>query len=166
MAKNKRPELDLITEAQAARVEARAMPQGPGRTAAIELLRCKKTGILRDAADSHGIIYAKRGRFTKTWWGSSTASGAKNMIAERFDIYEQVAEMHSMLAEYHRKLAKEARLDVVHDYHVDLAQRLADEATQIPRRAATLARFHELEKQITRELGRADLTDPAAPLSR
>ena len=71
------------------------------------------------------------------------------MIAERFDIYEQVAEMHSMLAEYHRKLAKEARLDVVHDYH-----------------AATLARFHELEKQITRELGRADLTDPAAPLSR
>lgn len=88
------------------------------------------------------------------------------MIAERFDIYEQVAEMHSMLAEYHRKLAKEARLDVVHDYHVDLAQRLADEATQIPRRAATLARFHELEKQITRELGRADLTDPAAPLSR
>jgi len=25
---------------------------------------------------------------------------------------EQVAEMHSMLAEYHRKLAKEARLDM------------------------------------------------------
>jgi len=96
----------------------------------------------------------------------STASGAKNMIAERFDIHEQVAEMHSMLAEYHRKLAREARLDIVHDYHVDLAQRLADEATQIPRRAATLARFHELEKQVTRELGRADLTDPAAPLSR
>jgi hypothetical protein len=36
MAKNKRPELDLITEAQAARVEARAMPQDP------ELLRCGK----------------------------------------------------------------------------------------------------------------------------
>src|SRR5258705_9443779 len=36
MAKNKRPELDLITEAQAARVEARAMPQGPGRTAAMQ----------------------------------------------------------------------------------------------------------------------------------
>ena len=88
------------------------------------------------------------------------------MVAERFGIHEQVAELHSMLAEYHRKLAKEARLDIVHDYHVDLAQRLADEATQIPRRAATLARFHELEKQATRELGRADLTDPAAPLSR
>ena len=88
------------------------------------------------------------------------------MVAERFDIHEQVAELHSMLAEYHRKLAKEARLDIVRDYHVDLAQRLADEATQIPRRAATLARFHEREKQVTRELGKADLTDPPAPLSR
>ena len=88
------------------------------------------------------------------------------MVAERFDIHEQVAEMHSMLAEYHRQLAKQARLDIVHDYHVDLAQRLADEATQIPRRAATLARFHELEKQATRDLGRAGLTDPAAPLTR
>jgi 2-oxo-4-hydroxy-4-carboxy--5-ureidoimidazoline (OHCU) decarboxylase len=88
------------------------------------------------------------------------------MVAERFGIHEQVAEMHSMLAEYHRELAKEARLDIVRDYHVDLAQRLADEATQIPRRAATLARFHELEKQVTRELGKADLTGPAAPLSR
>ena len=88
------------------------------------------------------------------------------MVAERFGIHEQVAEMHSMLAEYHLELAKEARLDIVRDYHVDLAQRLADEATQIPRRAATLARFHELEKQAARELGRADLTDPATPLSR
>jgi hypothetical protein len=42
MAKNKRPEPDLITETQAALVEARAMRQGPGRTAAIELLRCRK----------------------------------------------------------------------------------------------------------------------------
>jgi 2-oxo-4-hydroxy-4-carboxy--5-ureidoimidazoline (OHCU) decarboxylase len=88
------------------------------------------------------------------------------MVAERFDIHEQVAEMHGMLAEYHRKLAKEARLDIVHDYHVDLAQRLADEATQIPRRASTLARFHELEKQVTRELGRAYLKDSPAPSSR
>jgi 2-oxo-4-hydroxy-4-carboxy--5-ureidoimidazoline (OHCU) decarboxylase len=87
------------------------------------------------------------------------------MVAERFGIHEQVAEMHSMLAEYHRELAKEARLDIVRDYHVDLAQRLADEATQIPRRA-TLARFHELEKQVTRELGRAYLKDSPAPSSR
>jgi len=61
VAKNKRPEPDLIAEAQAALVEARAMPQGPGRTAAMQ-----KTGILRNAADSRGIIYAKLGRSTKT----------------------------------------------------------------------------------------------------
>jgi len=61
MAKNKRPELDLDAEVQAAFDEARAMPQGSERTAAMQ-----KTGILRKAADSHGIIYAKRGRSTKT----------------------------------------------------------------------------------------------------
>jgi hypothetical protein len=60
MVQNKRPEPDLVTEAPAALVEARAMRQGRGRTAAIELLQCKKTGIVRDAADSHGIIYTKR----------------------------------------------------------------------------------------------------------
>src|SRR5260221_13924868 len=43
------------------------------------------------------------------------------------------------------------------DYHADLAQRFADEATQIPRRAATLARFNEREKQVTREHDRAHL---------
>jgi len=79
------------------------------------------------------------------------------MIAEHFGTHEQVAEMHSMLAEYHRELAKGAHLDIVRDYHVDLAQRFADEATQIPRRAATLARFNEREKQVTREHGRAYL---------
>ena len=61
MTKNKRPELDLDAEAQAALDEARDMPQGPERTAAL-----KKAGILRKAADSHGIIYAKRGRPRKT----------------------------------------------------------------------------------------------------
>jgi hypothetical protein len=39
--------------------------------------------------------------------------------------YDRVAEMHSMHAEYHRKLAKEAQLGIVRDYHVDLAQRFA-----------------------------------------
>ena len=81
-------------------------------------------------------------------------SGVKNLIAES---YEQVAEMHGILAEYHRELAKGAQLDIVRDYHVDLAQRFADEATQIPRRAATLARFNEREKQVTREHDRAYL---------
>ncbi len=47
MTKNKRPELDLDAEAQAALDEARAMPQGPERIAAM-----KKAGILRKAADS------------------------------------------------------------------------------------------------------------------
>ena len=57
MATNKRPVLDLDAEAQAALDEDRAMSQGPERAAAM-----KKAGILRKAADSHGIIYAKRGR--------------------------------------------------------------------------------------------------------
>jgi hypothetical protein len=32
---------------------------------------------------------------------------------------EQLAAMHRLLAEYHRKLAKEAVLDVVQQYHAD-----------------------------------------------
>jgi hypothetical protein len=34
---------------------------------------------------------------------------------------EQLAAMHSLLAEYHRNLAKEAVLDVQQQYHADLA---------------------------------------------
>jgi hypothetical protein len=41
---------------------------------------------------------------------------------------EQLAAMHKLLAEYHRKVATESLLDVVQQYHADLAQRLADEA--------------------------------------
>jgi hypothetical protein len=52
-----------------------------------------------------------------------------------------------LLAEYQRKLAKEAVLDVQQQYHADLAQRLADEAALIPRRAAILERLHEREQQ-------------------
>ena len=55
---------------------------------------------------------------------------------------EQLAAMHRLLAEYHRKLAKEAVLDIVQQYHADVAQRLADEAAQIPRRRAILERLH------------------------
>ena len=61
---------------------------------------------------------------------------------------EHLAAMHKLLAEYHRKLAKAAVLDIVQQYHVDLAQRLADEAAQIPRRTAILERLHEREQQI------------------
>jgi hypothetical protein len=58
---------------------------------------------------------------------------------------EQLAAMHRLLAEYHRKRAREAALDVVKLYHADLAQRLADEAAQIPRRTAILDRLRDRE---------------------
>ena len=61
MAQRKRPELDLDAEALAALDEARAMLHGPERTAAM-----KKAGILRNAADLQGIVFAKRGRPAKT----------------------------------------------------------------------------------------------------
>jgi hypothetical protein len=61
---------------------------------------------------------------------------------------EQLADLHRFLAEYHRRLGKEAVLDVVQQYHADLAQRLADEAAQIPRRTAIVERLHEREQQI------------------
>jgi len=60
---------------------------------------------------------------------------------------EQLAEMHRLLAEYHRRLAKDAALDVVRHYHTDLAQRLADEAALIPRRTAIAQRLQERERQ-------------------
>ena len=60
---------------------------------------------------------------------------------------EQLAEMHRFLAEFHRRLAREAALDVVQQYHSDLAQRLADEAALIPRRTAIVRRLHEREQQ-------------------
>jgi hypothetical protein len=60
---------------------------------------------------------------------------------------EQLAAMHRLLAEYHRRLAKEAILDVVQQYHSDLAQRLSDEAVLIPRRTAIVDRLHEREQR-------------------
>jgi len=58
---------------------------------------------------------------------------------------ELLAAMHGVLARYHRSLAKKAALDIVQQYHADLAQRFADEAAQIPRRTAILERLHERE---------------------
>ena len=63
MAKEKkvrRTELDLDAEALAALEGARAMPHGPERIEAM------KAGILRNAANLHGIVFAKRGRPAKT----------------------------------------------------------------------------------------------------
>ena len=60
---------------------------------------------------------------------------------------EQLADMHKLLAEFHRRLASEAALDIVKQYHSDLAQRLADEAALIPRRTAIAQRLHQREQQ-------------------
>jgi hypothetical protein len=65
---------------------------------------------------------------------------------------EQLADLHRFLAEYHRRLAKEAMLDVVQQYHSDLAQRLADEAALIPRRTAIAQRLREGEQQKKNEM--------------
>ena len=65
---------------------------------------------------------------------------------------EQLADLHRFLAEYHRRLAKETILDVVQQYHSDLAQRLADEAALIPRRTAIAQRLREGEQQKKNDL--------------
>ena len=65
---------------------------------------------------------------------------------------EQLADLHRFLAEHHRKLAKEAVLDVIQHYHSDLAQRLADEAALISRRTAIAQRLREGEQQKRSEM--------------
>ena len=66
---------------------------------------------------------------------------------------EQLAAMHRLISEYHRRLVKEAVLDVVQQYHSDLAQRLSDEAALIPRRTAIVERLHEREQKIAEDDG-------------
>jgi hypothetical protein len=61
-----------------------------------------------------------------------------------------IAAMHALLAAYHRKRAREATLDVVQQYHVDLAQRLSDEAawkTSLNTSSNTLSTYDVLEPQ-------------------
>src|SRR5258708_7540281 len=58
---NPRSKLDLEAEAMAALDEARRMPAGPERTEAM-----KRAGILRNAADLQGGIFANSGRPVKT----------------------------------------------------------------------------------------------------
>jgi len=65
---------------------------------------------------------------------------------------EELADLHRFLAEYHRRLAREAVLDVVQQYHNDLAQRIADEAALIPRRTAIAQRLREGEQQKRSEM--------------
>jgi hypothetical protein len=60
---------------------------------------------------------------------------------------EELAAIYRLLAEHHRNLAKEAVLDVVQQYHTDLAQRLADEAALIPKRTAISERLRDRKQQ-------------------
>ena len=65
---------------------------------------------------------------------------------------EELADLHKFLADHHRKLAREAVLDVVQQYHADLAQRLADEAALISRRTAIAQRLREGEQRQREEV--------------
>jgi hypothetical protein len=51
----------LHIEALAALEQARAMPHGPARSEAL-----KRAGLLQNAADMQGLLFAKRGRPPKT----------------------------------------------------------------------------------------------------
>jgi hypothetical protein len=79
------------------------------------------------------------------------SKAARRRLGAKIMTDEQLAAMHRLLAEYHRKLATESLLDVVQQYHADLAQRLADEAALIPRRTAIVERLHEREQQKTED---------------
>jgi hypothetical protein len=59
--KKARPQQDLQLEALVALEQARAMPHGPARSEAL-----KRAGILQNAADMQGLLFAKRGRPSKT----------------------------------------------------------------------------------------------------
>jgi hypothetical protein len=52
---------DLQIEAMVALEQARALPHGPARSEAL-----KRAGILQNAADMQGVLFAKRGRPPKT----------------------------------------------------------------------------------------------------
>jgi len=63
MPTRKRPlqDIDLDAQAQTALEEARAMPPGAEKTEAL-----RKAGMLRNAADMNGFIFAKLGRPPKS----------------------------------------------------------------------------------------------------
>jgi hypothetical protein len=96
---------------------------------------------LRLAARRAAALGLLRSGTTREGIGPRTSQGGTPMTDE------QLAEMHRLLAEYHRGLAKEAVLDVIQQYHSDLAQRFSDEAALIPRRTAIVERLHERERQ-------------------
>jgi hypothetical protein len=54
---------------------------------------------------------------------------------------DEAVAMHKALAAYHADLARQAVLDIVHEYHDELAQRLALEVRRIPERRAAHERI-------------------------
>src|SRR6266403_6368575 len=85
------------------------------------------------------------------WRNPSATRISRRRLGAKIMTDEQLAAMHRLLAEYHRKVVAESLLDVVQQYHADLAQRLADEAALIPRRTAIVERLHEREQQKTED---------------
>ena len=59
--KNPRPKLDLEAEALTALEKAHALPHGPERTEAM-----KRAGVLRNAVELRGLLFAKPGQPAKT----------------------------------------------------------------------------------------------------
>jgi hypothetical protein len=53
---------------------------------------------------------------------------------------DQAAELHALLGAYHDKRAREAGLDIAHEYHANLAELLWHEHERIPQRGAAYAR--------------------------
>jgi hypothetical protein len=100
-------------------------------------------------ANAHSLTFGKNGAPRCCIIAASTAK-VRSMTDE------QLAAMHRLLAEHHRKLAKESVLSVVQQYHADLGQRLADEAVLIPKRTAIVDRLHEREQQIAEDVGTND----------
>jgi hypothetical protein len=69
---------------------------------------------------------------------------------------EELVAIYRLLAAHHGNLAREAVLDVVQQYHLDLARRLADEAALIPKRTAISERLRDREQQSTEKPGDDD----------
>lgn len=59
----------------------------------------------------------------------------------------EAVRMHRELADYHHRLARSAVLDIVHEYHADLAERFRAEADQIPERTAARERVAARHRQ-------------------
>ena len=93
----------------------------------------------------------------RDWLFGEEKLTCRNRLGERTTMTdEELAAIYRLLAAHHRNLAKEAVLDVVQQYHLDLARRLADEAALIPKRTAISERLRDREQQSTEKPGDDD----------